>query len=532
MSKYIIYCRKSSESEDRQVLSIESQQTELMRLAERLNLNVIDVLTESKSAKAPGRPVFDEMINKITEGKADGIICWKLDRLARNPIDGAQISWMLQQCVIKHIQTYEKGYFPEDNVLLMSVELGMANQYVLDLSKNVKRGNRTKLEKGWFPGFAPLGYLNDPKDKTIVPDPERFPLMRRMWDMLLQGVKPSKILKIANEEWGFKTRACRKIGGKPLCSSALYKMFGNPFYFGLIERKEGTFQGKHAPMVTEEEFWKVQEILGRNGRTRPKNHEFAFTGLMRCGECGCMITAEEKDNRYGYHYIYYRCTKKKRHHKCEQRYINVKHLESQVLDYLTRIQVPKQFLDLAIQYLREEQEKEEEKYLGIRKSLERGLVQCRKKLSNLNEMKLNGLISDEEYIMTKRPLLEEKMKLERHLGDEDSSIDKSIDLAQKTLTFACNARNLFEKGFPEDKRTVLQQLGSNLTLKDRKLFIQAEKPFLLIEKGLAGNPPRAGSLEPAGIGSVKRNMEPPVAQISSWLATVEDVRTFFLNKKS
>ena len=168
MLRYYIYCRKSSESEDKQVLSLESQLTELKRLSERLNLSVIDVFTESQSAKSPGRPQFDRMLKLITQKKGDGIICWKLDRLARNPIDGGQITWLLQKGIIKHIQAFDRGYFPEDNVLLMNVEFGMANQFILDLSVNTKRGQRAKIQEGWIPHKQPVGYINNIYNQLCV----------------------------------------------------------------------------------------------------------------------------------------------------------------------------------------------------------------------------------------------------------------------------------------------------------------------------------------------------------------------------
>jgi len=104
--KYFLYARRSSESEDRQMASIESQTEELKKLSKENSLNIVEIFSESKSAKAPGRPVFNEMVERIQKGEAQGILCWKLNRLARNPIDGGQISWMLQENVIEHIQTY------------------------------------------------------------------------------------------------------------------------------------------------------------------------------------------------------------------------------------------------------------------------------------------------------------------------------------------------------------------------------------------------------------------------------------------
>src|SRR5882724_3206169 len=303
MLRYFIYCRKSTEAEDRQVLSIESQTRELELLAAKLNFPIAEILTESMSAKAPGRPVFNEMMQRLYRGEAVGIICWKLDRLARNSVDGGSIIWAIKQHGIK-VKTLAQSYAREDdNIILMYIEFGMAQKYVDDLSKNVKRGLKTKIENGWYPGVAPAGYLNH-TDKltgqnTLIKDPERFPLIRQMWDLMLTGLHtPPRIREMANHQWGYRTRSTRKMGGKPLCRSGIYHIFTKPFYFGRYEYPEGSGlwdDGKHEPMITEAEYDKVQALLGRKGNPRPKTHfDFAFTGLMRCGSCGSMVTAEEK----------------------------------------------------------------------------------------------------------------------------------------------------------------------------------------------------------------------------------------------
>jgi DNA invertase Pin-like site-specific DNA recombinase len=151
--KYFLYARKSTDVEDKQILSIEAQLAELRALAKREQLNVVEVFVEKRSAKMPGRVIFGDMMARIQKGEAQGIICWKIDRLARNPVDGGQIQWLLQQGVIRHIQTHDRSHFPNDNVLMMSVELGMANEYIRQLSANTARGLRQKARQGIYPAL-------------------------------------------------------------------------------------------------------------------------------------------------------------------------------------------------------------------------------------------------------------------------------------------------------------------------------------------------------------------------------------------
>jgi len=371
MSSYFAYCRKSSEAEDRQILSIDSQVSELKRHAARKGIRIAAVLTEAKSAKAPGRPVFNSMMEGLYRGEVEGILCWKLDRLARNPVDGGAIIWAMKEHGMKIITPFQTYGQSEDNVVWMYLEFGMAQKYIDDLSKNVKRGLRSKAEMGWRPSPPPMGYAGHQEPdgrKVIVKDPQMFGLIRKCWDLMLTGkYTPVEIREIANTAWGFRTKR-----GTPLGRSSIHNIFRNPFYRGIYEYPKGSgtwHTGRHTPMVTEKEFDTVQRLLGRS-RKMPKNRRaFAFTGLIRCGSCGSAVTAEEKHqlicprcrHKYAHrtkevcpscklpivemknaqelHYTYYHCTKSQ-NPDCTERAIERKDLERQVTQILTNIRMP------------------------------------------------------------------------------------------------------------------------------------------------------------------------------------------------
>ncbi|MFH1744907.1 MAG: recombinase family protein [bacterium] len=104
MNKYFLYIRKSTDEDDRQVLSLEAQETELRELAEKENLTIIDTFRESQTAKEPGRAIFNNMLNRIEKGEADGILSWHPDRLARNSVDGGKIIFLIDNEKIKFLK--------------------------------------------------------------------------------------------------------------------------------------------------------------------------------------------------------------------------------------------------------------------------------------------------------------------------------------------------------------------------------------------------------------------------------------------
>jgi len=296
--KYIAYYRKSTEAEDRQLLSLDSQEREALSLAEKHTLIISKTFKESMSAKSSGRPLFNEMMKMIQSGKVDGIVCWKLDRLARNFIDGDLIIDLLQRGVIKEIQTSEGVHKQGDDVMLMAIKFGMANQYSRNLSVDVKRGNREKLSRGGWPNRAPLGFLNDKATRTLVIDPARAKYIPRAFELYLTGSHGFKEISDILYSEGFRTRT-DKIANK----SYIQRILSSIFYTGIMEREGKYYQGNHTPLISKETFEKAQDVMNGRSHPRPKRLFFPLRGFMKCENCGCALTASLKK---GHHYYY--CT--------------------------------------------------------------------------------------------------------------------------------------------------------------------------------------------------------------------------------
>lgn len=484
MTRYLLYARKSTESEDRQVLSIDSQIKELTDLARSRGITdaELDVLPESKSAKAPGRPMFGQLVQRVTKGGVDGIFCWKLDRLARNPVDGAALIWAMDQGSLKQIVTPYNRYTNTGNdKFLMQLEFGMAKKYVDDLSDNVKRGIRAKLEQGWAPGVPPLGYLNDVATRTIVADPNRFPLLRKMWDLILAGMPPSRVLSLANEDWGLRTRKQKHYGGGPLKPNVFYRMLANPYYCGLIVMGGNTYVGAHPPLITKDEFDTVHRMIFRPNRMMTKRHLFTYAGLMRCGGCGAAVTAEEKTNRFGSEYVYYHCTKRKAGVTCRQRFIQLRDLEAEIMSALGEIELSESYRTWALEQLTAVRTDDKSTRGRIVKSLTEAQEVGRRKMNALMEMRLSEQITAQEFLVKRQELVESEHRLREQLNSAKAQVDW-IHEVEKTLSFGAMAKERFTRATPEEKREIVLAVGSHLELKDKKLNISWHKPFQIARK--------------------------------------------------
>ena len=290
MIKYFIYCRKSSEDEERQVLSIEAQLTELREFAKQNNLFVEKEYYESKTAKEPGRVVFNEMLGEIEKGTAQGILAWNPDRLARNSIDGGRVIYLVdtQKIVALKFPTFWFEATPQGKFML-SVAFGQAKYYTDNLRENILRGIRQKIRRGELSAKAPLGYFNEPHLRTIEPDKKTFGKVKEALGAFATG----QFTLTAIQRKMFSLGLVGKTG-KPLHLASIEHILKNPFYYGHFQYRGEVHQGSHKPMIAKKLFDQIQTALVQNGKPRkkrgPKN--FQFLGFATCGICGYAITAE------------------------------------------------------------------------------------------------------------------------------------------------------------------------------------------------------------------------------------------------
>jgi DNA invertase Pin-like site-specific DNA recombinase len=344
-AKYCLYARKSTESEERQVLSIDSQIKEMLELAEREGLEIVAMKRESHSAKETGqRPVFNEIVDEIKAKKYNAILTWAPDRISRNAGDLGKIVDLMDAGLLHEIRTYGQKFSNSPNEKFLLMILGSQAKLENDnRGVNVKRGLRTRAEMGLWAGTAPLGYLNqrhmDKKCQVLI-DPDRAPIVKKMFEKVAyEKWSGRKVYNWLRFEANFYTR-----GNKPLTLSGVYRVLTHSFYYGVFERpvRSGNwYQGKHEPIITKELFDQVQAQLKRDNIQR-ENKEFSFTKLFTCGYCGSGISAEEKwkelKDGTNAKYVYYSCSRA-RDRNCKNKYIREEELITELLKILDKVDI-------------------------------------------------------------------------------------------------------------------------------------------------------------------------------------------------
>ncbi|MFH1656945.1 MAG: recombinase family protein [bacterium] len=486
MNNFFIYIRKSTDEPDRQILSIEAQVDELKEFARKEKLEIAKTFIESQTAKEPGRPIFNEMLSEIEKGEASGILAWHPDRLARNSIDGGKIIYLIDTGKIQSLKFPTFWFEPTpQGKFMLNIAFGQSKYFVDNLSENTKRGLRQKLRRGEWPGWAPIGYLN--KEHKIIPDPERYKLIRKMFELYSTGKYSLKDLKELMVSSGLKSRA-----EKVLSISMIQHTLANHFYYGAFIYHGELYQGTHKPIISKKLFDKVQEIMKDKSRPKKRSEKvYAFRGLFKCGECDCAITSEiQKDHNY------YRCTKKKV--PCSQKYVREETLAEQISNILKKVSLPDKWKDKMIGILEKEQEEIDRTGFSFSQNLKSQIKECENKLEKLLDAHLNSDISREEYLEKKQKILNRKIEISEKLTAFEKKGGNWLEPAKNFILASNQAQKAAISNNFQERADFLKKAGSNLLLTDRKIKYFPRGAWEILENlPVFGAEPRSGEAQNA-----------------------------------
>ena len=539
--RFCIYVRKSTE--EKQYLSIPSQIQELQEFAKNHGIEILKLFRDEGSAKKPNnRPGFDAMIKAIKKGEINSILTWKPNRIARNMIEGGLVIELWQQGVINLIRTPFQLYRSGDNILTLSVEFSMANQEVKDLIDNIKRGNRTKVKLGGFLSMAPVGYLNarDGKKKFIIPDPERFDIMKRLFRLYLKQNYSLRALCDTANAYGFKTRK----RGLPMTTAALYRILRNPFYAGIIRQSGLETKGNHKAMITKAEHYEI--VYNLTGYKLPNTkYSFPYRCFIKCGESGNTLTPEEK-YRYncpqcnkkhtaknpkkckcGYYltekdiskakrYLYYHCTTKP---KRGRPYFKKEVIDQQFEEIVCKYSIESEFLHWCYEWIDFASKSDLYEREELLIELDKNISKARKKIDRLTDLRAEGELEKEEYLTRKNSLKDELVGLEIKKDSFDAV--KAPDL-KVSYEFLKGLTRKFKKSDDLGRDRILRIICSNPTLTDGLLSVEPGKPYLYLQEFKRLH---RGGIEPPKNQSMTGMNEAQKECYSLWCTTYNKIRT-------
>ena len=460
--KFVIYCRKSTENKNRQQLSLDAQERELLEIAQRENLEIAKVFRESKSAKEPGRPVFNEMMKYLASGKADAILCWRINRLTRNPIDGGQIQWLLQNNKIRCIRTSEKYHYPGDNVLLLAIEQADATEMILTLGKDVKRGNRQKLEKGGWPHRACFGYLNNKADKTLEINKKLAPYILRAFYLYVKGRQTLKQITDTLHDEGLRTSTGNKIG-----KSQVHRILTNRLLTGYTTDREGVIRkGTHKAIISVALFNEAQELLNGKSHPRPKRHVYSAQGFLKCEVCGCNITV---DTQKGIQYYY--CTNGKSTCNQHKNYMRSEYVDGLMSDLFKELQFDEELIEMSAEAYKVKNGKDNHYTATTLETLQRELNLLLERELTLTDGYGSKVVREEVYKMKMEEIGSKRSELEEKIHTVKSKVVPEVTLEQiKNVFLDCNRASFeYMEATNEKKRNMLKKLLSNAKVKDKKI---------------------------------------------------------------
>ena len=461
--KYFLYARKSTEEDNQQVMSIEAQLFELRDFARKENLEILEEFQESKSAKTPGREVFNQMMMRIERGEAQGILAWHPDRLARNSIDGGRIIYAVDTSRIQALRFPTFWFEPTPQGLFMlQVAFGQSKYYSDNLVQNVNRGIRQKLRRGEWLNLAPFGYVNNPRTRNIEPHPTTSRVVARAFEEYAKGTHTYVSLAQFLADLGVVTR-----NGTPLAKISIKRLLTHRAYLGFVKHRGEWFDGNFEPLVSPQLFEAVQQVLKKREcpRKTRKNHDFPFRSLFRCEECGGMFTAQWATGKSGGRYRYYRCTKKRG--VCSQVYLREDILVFQIQKRLQTISLSDKYTDWMFAKIDEWEREGVSVSQSEVQNLSAKIKAGEERMERLVSAYLDGDVPKDIYLKRKDEAMRSLATLRGKRKDFERGRNKWVEPLRGWVSDTKQAAFLSSSSDFSEIASFVQKIGTNPTVRDK-----------------------------------------------------------------
>ncbi len=465
MYSYFAYIRVSTTKQGERGSSLQEQKSAIEAYAQLHGLLITAWFEEMETAALQGRREFARMLHELQRGTAQGLIIHKIDRSARNLRDWASLGDLIDQGI--DVQFVHDGLDlrSRGGRLSADIQAVVAADYIRNLRDEVRKGFYGRLKQGLYPLPAPVGYLDRGGGQPKELDPTFAPLVRHAFERYATGTCSLKVLSKELYRLGLRTRS-----GTPVRAWNLSGILRNSFYMGLIHiRRTGeTFQGVHAPLISQSVFERVQAVIDGKTATRIAKHEFLFRRLIRCKHCGCVLTGERQKQRF----VYYRC----HGDDCRGTSVAEAAIDSAFREAFRllacgddEIRDMRDLLehmngDAVIDLERQQRE------LRLR------IAKCDDRLHRLTDALIDGLIDKELFESRKVSILSEKRGYLDAL-EAAPSPTYSVEHARELFELQIAAYVRYESASVVLKRAIIDQMTSNLSVAGKNPTITLKSPF-------------------------------------------------------
>ena len=479
----VIYARVSTKEQEREGFSIPAQLKLLREYASQKNIKILKEFTDSETGGKSGRTNFSKMVNFISQRNSKSLLCAailveKTDRLYRNFKDYVILDDLdIEIHLVKENQVLSKESRSNEK-FIHGIKVLMAKNYIDNLSEEVKKGMKEKAEQGMYPSRAPFGYQNVRKgDKSIIiPDPQNALIVKSIFTMYASGINSLNDIKSFLENKHVRLFK----SSKSVNTSAIHKILRNQFYIGKFVWSDVTYIGTYETFIPKYLFNKTQEILKIRGRTssRTSKNKFLFQGFVKCGICNRLMVPDFKKEKY----VYYHCKGGvSKDIKCDNnKYIREEIFEKQFVDKLHLLKFNDKILNLIIKALKESHREEKVFHNECIKKLRNESEKYNQRLSQIYEDKLDRIITYKFY-MEKREEYQIRLKdiseeIKEHEMANNNYLNQGIHLVEILQSTVA----LYKKANVDQKRRIINFIGSNFSYANGKLDIKFRQPFDII----------------------------------------------------